>query len=81
MFFTMIGTMIPATQFSGLLTRCPRWRGGPLIGGIYPATHMLIISRGVFNKALGFSDLYASTGRCCRHPRHSRLTVVLPQDK
>jgi ribosome-dependent ATPase len=33
---------------------------GRIIGNIYPATHMLIISRGVFNKALGFADLHAS---------------------
>ncbi|WP_186425378.1 ribosome-associated ATPase/putative transporter RbbA [Cupriavidus metallidurans] len=61
LFFTMIGTMIPTIQFSGLLTPVSSMEGaGKVIGGIYPATHMLIISRGVFNKALGFSDLYAS---------------------
>ena len=31
-----------------------------LIGEIYPATHMINISRGAFNKALGFADLYPS---------------------
>jgi hypothetical protein len=41
---------------------------------------MLIISRGVFNKALGLT-FTLRTGRCCRHPRHLGLTVVLPQDK
>ena len=61
LFFTMIGTMIPTIQFSGLLTPVSSMEGaGKVIGGIYPATHMLIISRGVFNKALGFSDLHAS---------------------
>jgi ribosome-dependent ATPase len=30
-----------------------------LIGEIYPATHYITISRGVFNKALGFADLQA----------------------
>ncbi|WP_432260655.1 ribosome-associated ATPase/putative transporter RbbA [Cupriavidus sp. TMH.W2] len=61
LFFTMIGTMIPTIQFSGLLTPVSSMEGsGRIIGEIYPATHMLIISRGVFNKALGFSDLHAS---------------------
>ena len=33
---------------------------GRLIGQIYPATHMLTISRGVFSKALDFSNLQSS---------------------
>ena len=54
----MIGTMIPAIQFSGMLTPVPSMEGsGRIIGEIYPSTYMLIISRGVFNKALGFADL------------------------
>ncbi|WP_084070886.1 ribosome-associated ATPase/putative transporter RbbA [Pandoraea vervacti] len=58
LFFTMIGTMIPAIQFSGMITPVPSMEGsGRFIGEIYPATYMLIISRGVFNKALGFGDL------------------------
>ena len=31
---------------------------GRLIGEVYPATHMIDISRGVFNKALGLADLH-----------------------
>jgi ribosome-dependent ATPase len=39
---------------SGVLAR----RGGrKWIGEIYPATHMISISRGVFSKALGLADL------------------------
>ena len=58
MFMTMIGTMLPAIQFSGLLNTVSSLEGaGKFIGEIYPATHMLIITRGVFNKALGFMDL------------------------
>ena len=34
--------------------------GARLLGQIYPATHMIGISRGVFNKALHFGDLRAS---------------------
>ena len=61
MFFAMIGTMIPAVQFSGLLNPVSSLQGSSrLIGEIYPATHMIDISRGTFNKALGFSDLYPS---------------------
>ncbi len=61
MFFAMIGTMIPATQYGGMLDPVSSLQGGgQIIGEIYPASHMFTISRGVFNKALGFSDLYAS---------------------
>ncbi|CAG0997384.1 Ribosome-associated ATPase [Methylophilaceae bacterium] len=61
MFFTMIGTMLPAIQFSGMINPVSTLEGaGRLIGEIYPATHLLTISRGVFNKALDLQDLYAS---------------------
>ena len=61
LFFTMIGTLVPAVQFAGLLNPVSSLEGaGRLIGQVYPATHMLIISRGVFSKALGLQDLYAS---------------------
>lgn len=58
MFFAMIGTMLPATQLSGLLNPVSSMEGiSRWAGEIYPATHMFNISRGVFNKALAFSDL------------------------
>ncbi|WP_017757806.1 ABC transporter permease, partial [Pseudacidovorax intermedius] len=58
MFFAMIGTLIPATQFSGLTDPVSSLQGaGRWVGQIYPATHMFTISRGVFSKALGFGDL------------------------
>lgn len=61
MFVTMIGTMLPAIQFSGLLNPVSSLEGaGRFIGQIYPATHMLIVTRGVFNKALHFSDLFGA---------------------
>lgn len=60
MFFTMIGTMIPANQFAGLINPVSSLEGaGRLIGEIYPASHMFTISRGVFSKALTFADLQA----------------------
>ena len=58
MFIAMIGTIIPATQYSGLLDPVSSMEGSArFIGQIYPATHMITISRGVFNKELGFADL------------------------
>ncbi len=61
MFITMIGTMVPATQFAGLINPVASMEGvGRVIGEIYPASHMFTISRGVFNKALGFGDLAGS---------------------
>jgi ribosome-dependent ATPase len=61
MFVTMIGTIIPCVQFSGLLNPVSSLEGvGALIGRMYPATHFLIICRGVFNKALDLSSLGAS---------------------
>ncbi len=60
MFFTMVGTMIPAVQFAGLINPVTSLQGtSRLVGQAYPATHMFLISRGVFSKALGLSDLYA----------------------
>lgn len=58
-FLTMIGTMLPAVQFCGLINPVTTLEGfGRFIGSIYPTTYMLLISRGVFNKALNFSDLH-----------------------
>lgn len=58
MFFTMIGTLIPAIQFSGLINPLSSMEGaGRWVGTVYPATYMFAISRGAFNKALGFADL------------------------
>ncbi|NWE53540.1 ribosome-associated ATPase/putative transporter RbbA [Brevundimonas sp. P7753] len=61
MFFTILGTMIPAIQFAGLLTPVSSLEGaGRLVGEIYPASHMLNISRGVFSKALGMDELHTA---------------------
>ena len=59
-FFAMIGSMIPSIQFAGLVTPVSSLEGvGRFIGEIYPASHMFIISRGVFSKALDLGDLHA----------------------
>jgi ribosome-dependent ATPase len=61
LFGTAIITMLPSVQFSGLVNPVSSLEGaGAMIGRIFPATHFTIISRGVFCKALGFSDLYGS---------------------
>ena len=60
MFFTMVGSMLPAMQFSGLIHPVSSLEGaGRMIGEVYPLAKYVIISRGVFNKALTFSDLHA----------------------
>lgn len=57
-FFTMIGTMLPAIQFSGLIHPVTALQGaGRVVGEAYPASHMLTIARGVFGKALGLAEL------------------------
>jgi len=57
---TIIGTMVPTIQFAGMLNPVSSLEGfGAFIGRIYPASHFLTISRGVFGKALGFSGLGA----------------------
>lgn len=61
MFLTMIGTLIPAMQFSGMTDPVSSLEGmGAFIGHIYPTTHFLDISRGAFNKALSFTDMGGS---------------------
>jgi ribosome-dependent ATPase len=61
MFVTVIATIIPCVQFSGLLNPVSALEGvGAFIGRIYPATYFLTINRGVFNKALNLSSLSAS---------------------
>ena len=58
LFLAMIGTMIPAAQYSGILDPVSSLEGvARWIGTVYPATHFIDISRGVFNKALHFTDM------------------------
>ncbi len=61
MFLAMIASIIPATQYSGLLDPVSSMDGvGRFIGSVYPAAHFIDISRGVFNKGLQFADLSGS---------------------
>ncbi|ETI64560.1 ABC transporter [Sphingobium sp. C100] len=61
LFLAMVGTLIPAVTFGGMTDPVSSLEGAArLIGETYPASHMFTISRGVFNKALGFGDLAGS---------------------
>lgn len=58
MFATMLGTILPAVQYAGLINPVSSLQGaGAVIGRLYPATHMITVSRGVFSKALALGDL------------------------
>lgn len=60
-FGTAVLTILPAVSFSGMIDPVSSLEGaGRVIGEIYPTSHFLTISRGVFSKALGFFDLEAS---------------------
>ncbi|MGR7997726.1 ribosome-associated ATPase/putative transporter RbbA [Xanthobacter sp. ZOL 2024] len=60
-FATSILTMIPATQYSGLINPVSAQEGiAALIGDIYPTTYFIVIARGAFSKGLSFSELAPS---------------------
>jgi ribosome-dependent ATPase len=70
LFGTAILTVIPATQFSGMLTPVSSLVGaGAIIGQLFPMTYFLKISVGTFTKGLGFQDLTTSL---------SALAVTVP---
>jgi ribosome-dependent ATPase len=61
LFATTVLTLIPASYFCGLIDPVSSLEGfGRLTGEIYPTTYFMTISRGTFNKALGFAGLYRS---------------------
>ena len=61
LFGTALLTLIPAVQFSGMIDPVSSMQGlGRWIGEVYPATHFLTISRGVFSKGLSYSDLHSA---------------------
>ena len=58
LFGTAILTVLPATQFSGMMTPVSSLSGiGHFMGRIFPMTYFLPISVGTFTKGLYFSDL------------------------
>jgi ribosome-dependent ATPase len=57
-FATALLTMIPATQYSGLVDPVSSLQGaGAIIGRIYPTAYFVTITRGTFSKGLDFGDL------------------------
>ena len=58
LFGTMILTVLPATQFAGMMTPVSSLAAGAqLIGRGFPMSYFVPISVGVFTKGLGFADL------------------------
>jgi len=56
---TAIGTLLPAINFSGLTQPVSALEGvGALVGQLFPTTWFLVISRGLFTKALGLEALW-----------------------
>ena len=61
LFGTSILTVLPATQFSGMMTPVSSLAGAAqLIGRAFPMTYFVPISVGTFTKGLGFADLGAN---------------------
>ena len=61
LFGTLVLSMLPAVQFSGLVEPVSSLVGvGRFVGEIFPTTHFLTISRGTFSKGLAFADLQQS---------------------
>ncbi len=61
MFLAMIGTLIPTLTYGGMIDPVTSFQGGARIfGELYPSARMITITRGVFNKALGFRELWPS---------------------
>ncbi|NLL37421.1 MAG: ribosome-associated ATPase/putative transporter RbbA [Fretibacterium sp.] len=61
MLLTLIGTLIPAIRYAGLIDPISSLEGvGLFVGRIFPATHFINMCRSVFCKALFFQDLHTS---------------------
>jgi ribosome-dependent ATPase len=58
LFGTAIATMLPATQFSGMMQPVSTLEGGAaIVGEFFPTSYFMIVSIGTFTKSLSFSDL------------------------
>jgi ribosome-dependent ATPase len=61
LFGTAILTVLPATQFSGMMVPVSALKGAAqVMGRAFPMTYFLPISVGTFTKGLGFADLKAN---------------------
>lgn len=57
-FGTVLITIIPAIQYSGMIDPVSSLQGaGRFVGSIYPTAYFMTIARGVFSKGLYFHDL------------------------
>ncbi|MGI0154265.1 ribosome-associated ATPase/putative transporter RbbA [Pseudidiomarina sp. WS423] len=57
LFGTTLATILPAAQFSGLITPVPSLEGGARwLGEVFPTTYHIIVTRGVFSKGLSLAD-------------------------
>ena len=66
LFGASILTVIPATQFSGMLAPVSSLAGGArVIGSTFPMTYFVPISVGAFTKGLGFADLRVDLAILC----------------
>ena len=79
LFGTAILTILPTVTFSGLTTPVGALEGPAYwIGQCFPASYFLIISRGVFTKALGLADLVPQfVALACFIPVLTALSVAL----
>ena len=51
--------MLPTVEFSGLTNPVSGLEGvGRMVGELWPATYFLVVSRGVFTKALDFPTMW-----------------------
>src|SRR5262249_17515165 len=63
MFLTIVATLIPAGDFSGLVYPVSSLgAAGRAVGTIYPASYMFTISRAIFNKAMGLGGVREALG-------------------
>jgi ribosome-dependent ATPase len=70
LFGAAILSMIPATQFSGLLTPVSSLAGAAVvIGRVFPMSYFLPITVGTFTKGLGLADLFTY---------HLKLLLFIP---
>jgi len=79
LFGTAILTILPTVTFSGLTTPVGALEGPAYwIGQCFPASYFLVISRGVFTKALGLADLVPQfVALACFIPVLTALSVAL----
>jgi ribosome-dependent ATPase len=69
-FGTAILTVLPATQFSGMMTPVSSLAGAAHYMGLaFPMTYFVPISVGTFTKGLGFEDLGKDLAALCKQER------------